>query len=163
MIALHEKLNVLINNYWCIIIVYLFIQTKKASLNIWKLCKCVQFQTLDKFLGGLFLYHRFMTSWKWFVALTLHVIQISAGQHLSLGLICRNFLVDGRLYGGHAADADAFSQVVAGPLGSSRPVDGLPAKPASCRHTGGFWRRVKPVKTTATSKRAMPECLVGSD
>lgn len=48
-------------------------------------------------------------------SLTSHVIQVSAGQHLGLGLIGRLLLVGSRLCGSHAADADPILQVVVAP------------------------------------------------
>lgn len=48
-------------------------------------------------------------------SLTSHVIQVSAGQHLGLGLIGRLFLVGSRLCGSHAADAEPILQVVVAP------------------------------------------------
>lgn len=69
-----------------------------------------------------------------FHLLTFHVIQISAGQHLGLGLVGGHLLVDGRLQGRHAADADPLPQVVVAPLGARQAmVDGLPAEPAAGR------------------------------
>ncbi len=66
--------------------------------------------------------------------LTFHVIQIGAGQHLGLGLVGGHLLVDGRLHGRHAADADPLPQVIVASLGARQPVvDGLPAEPAAGR------------------------------
>lgn len=69
-------------------------------------------------------------------ALTLHVIQVNSGEHLRLCFICGHFLINGRFHGSHAADANAFSQVVVGALGSAQPVDRFPAEPGPCGDTG---------------------------
>lgn len=67
-------------------------------------------------------------------SLTFHVIQVGAGQHLGLSLVSGHLLVDGRLQGGHAADADPLPQVIVAPLGGRQTmVDGLPAEPAAGR------------------------------
>lgn len=67
-------------------------------------------------------------------SLTLHVIQIGADQHLGLSLIGGHLLVDGRLQGSHAADADPLPQVIVAPLDTRQAmVHGLPSEPAAGR------------------------------
>lgn len=82
--------------------------------------------------------------------LTLHVVQVGAGQHLGFGLVGGHLLVDGRLHGGHAADADALPQIVAGALGPRQPVQGLPPKPATCAQTGRLHSRTEPTEAQST-------------
>ena len=69
--------------------------------------------------------------------LTLHVVQVRAGEHLGLRLVGGHLLVDGHLQGHEAADAHPLPQVVAAPLGPGGPAVGRPPpEPAAGRRDG---------------------------